>query len=73
MPTPVSLYLITFNEAQNLREVLPTVLRADEVVVVNSFSTDGTITAFDTNNGHRLCHLYNLLIHRQPGKLRRRP
>lgn len=42
MPTPVSLYIITFNEAQNLREVLPTVLWADEVVVVDSFSTDGT-------------------------------
>ena len=42
MPEPVSLYLITFNEAQNLREVLPTVLWADEVVVVDSFSTDDT-------------------------------
>ncbi len=42
MPTPVSLYIITFNEAQNLREVLPTVLWADEVVVVDSFSTDDT-------------------------------
>jgi len=42
MPEPVSLYIITFNEAQNLREVLPTVLWADEVVVVDSFSTDDT-------------------------------
>lgn len=42
MPTPVSLYIITFNEANNLREVLPTVLWADEVVVVDSFSTDDT-------------------------------
>ena len=42
MPTPVSLYIITFNEAQNLREVLPTVMWADEVVVVDSFSTDDT-------------------------------
>ena len=42
MPTPVSLYIITFNEAQNLRELLPTVTWADEVVVVDSFSTDGT-------------------------------
>jgi glycosyltransferase involved in cell wall biosynthesis len=42
MPTPVSLYIITFNEAKNLREVLPTVLWADEVVVVDSFSTDET-------------------------------
>jgi glycosyltransferase involved in cell wall biosynthesis len=42
MSEPVSLYIIAFNEAQNLREVLPTVLWADEVVVVDSFSTDDT-------------------------------
>jgi glycosyltransferase involved in cell wall biosynthesis len=42
MPEPVSLYIIAFNEAQNLREVLPTVLWADEVVVVDSFSADDT-------------------------------
>jgi glycosyltransferase involved in cell wall biosynthesis len=42
MPTPVSLYIITFNEAENLRAVLPTVLWADEVVVMDSFSTDDT-------------------------------
>jgi cellulose synthase/poly-beta-1,6-N-acetylglucosamine synthase-like glycosyltransferase len=42
MPEPVSLYIIAFNEAKNLREVLPTVLWADEVVVVDSFSTDET-------------------------------
>ena len=33
MPEPVSLYIITFNDADNLRAVLPTVLWADEVVV----------------------------------------
>jgi hypothetical protein len=42
MSEPVSLYIIAFNEAHNLREVLPTVLWADEVVVVDSFSTDDT-------------------------------
>ena len=42
MPEPVSLYIIAFNEAHNLREVLPTVLWADEVTVVDSFSTDDT-------------------------------
>ncbi len=42
MSEPVSLYIITFNEARNLREVLPTVQWADEVVVVDSFSTDDT-------------------------------
>ena len=42
MPEPVSLYIITYNEAANLRAVLPTVVWADEVVVVDSFSTDDT-------------------------------
>ena len=42
---PVSLYIITYNEANNLCEVLPTVLWADEVVVVDSFSTDDTATS----------------------------
>jgi glycosyltransferase involved in cell wall biosynthesis len=44
MPTaqPVSLYIITFNDADNLRAVLPTVSWADEVVVADSFSTDDT-------------------------------
>lgn|SRR5487761_2070369 len=42
MHEPVTLYIIAFNEAQNLRAVLPTVLWADEVLVVDSFSTDDT-------------------------------
>jgi len=42
MPEPVSLYIITCNEADNLRAVLPTAMWADEVVVVDSFSTDAT-------------------------------
>jgi len=43
MPEPVSLYIIAYQEAANLREVLPTVLWADEVLVVDSFSTDDTV------------------------------
>lgn len=39
---PITAYTLTFNEADNLRAVLPTVLWADEVVVVDSFSTDDT-------------------------------
>jgi glycosyltransferase involved in cell wall biosynthesis len=39
---PVSLYVIAYNEAANLRALLPTVRWADEVVVVDSFSTDDT-------------------------------
>lgn len=42
MPEPVSLYIIAYQEAANLREVLPTVTWADEVVVVDSFSADDT-------------------------------
>jgi glycosyltransferase involved in cell wall biosynthesis len=42
MPEPISLYVIAYNEAHNLRAVLPTVGWADEVVVVDSFSTDDT-------------------------------
>ena len=42
MPELISLYIIAYNEAGNLREVLPTVSWADEVVVVDSFSTDDT-------------------------------
>jgi glycosyltransferase involved in cell wall biosynthesis len=42
MAESVSLYIITFQDAAQLREVLPTVLWADEVVVVDSFSTDDT-------------------------------
>ena len=42
MPEPVSLYIIAYQEAANLREVLPTVMWADEVVVVDSFSPDDT-------------------------------
>jgi glycosyltransferase involved in cell wall biosynthesis len=43
MPEPVSLYIIAYNEAKNLREVLPTVLWADEVLVADSFSMDDTV------------------------------
>jgi len=42
MAEPVSLYIIAYNSAADLRAVLPTVLWADEVTVVDSFSTDDT-------------------------------
>ena len=74
----VSLYIITFNEVQNLREVLSTILCTGEDIAWDSFSKDGTMTSFDTCTSnrqlrHRLCHLYNLLIYRQPGKVRPHP
>jgi len=42
MAEPVSLFIIAYNEADNLRALLPSVSWADEVLVVDSFSTDAT-------------------------------
>ncbi len=39
---PVSVIIPTYNEEENLRELLPLVQWADEVLVIDSFSTDGT-------------------------------
>ncbi|MGB7769077.1 MAG: glycosyltransferase family 2 protein [Verrucomicrobiia bacterium] len=44
MSRPVSLYIIGYNEEANLRELLPTVTWADEIVYVDSFSTDRSAT-----------------------------
>jgi glycosyltransferase involved in cell wall biosynthesis len=42
MKPPVSLYIIGYNEEANLRALLPTVKWADEILYVDSFSTDQT-------------------------------
>lgn len=42
MTPRVTVYIIGFNEEDNLRELLPTVRWADEILYVDSFSTDGT-------------------------------
>ena len=42
MTIPVTVYVLAYQEEANLRQVLPTVTWADEVLVVDSFSTDGT-------------------------------
>lgn len=42
MSIPVTVYILAYQEEANLRQVLPTVKWADEVLVVDSFSTDGT-------------------------------
>ena len=39
----ISVYIITFNEINKLKAALESVLWADEVIVVDSHSTDGTI------------------------------
>ena len=40
--TPISAYLITLNEEAHLEEVLASLAGADEIVVVDSGSTDRT-------------------------------
>jgi len=40
---PVSVYMITFNNARTVEKALRSVAWADEIVVVDSFSTDGTL------------------------------
>lgn len=64
---PVSLYVIAYNEAAHLAELLPTVLWADEIIVLDSFSTDGTA---------ELCRKYAVRHENQPfqgfGALRNR-
>jgi len=42
MHRPLTVYIPVYQEEANLRQVLPTVGWADEVLVVDSFSTDGT-------------------------------
>lgn len=39
----ISVYIITYNEAEKMREALETVLWADEVIVADSYSTDDTV------------------------------
>ena len=39
---PISIIIPTFNEESNLRQLLPLVSWADEILVVDSFSTDET-------------------------------
>lgn len=40
---PISVYIITYNEAAKIKEAVESVFWADEVLVVDSDSTDGTI------------------------------
>ena len=42
MPT-VSVYIIAYNEAEKIRQAIASVLWADEIIVADSNSTDGTI------------------------------
>jgi glycosyltransferase involved in cell wall biosynthesis len=39
----ITAYTMTYNEAHQVRDVLETIRWADEIIVVDSFSTDGTV------------------------------
>ena len=41
--TPITVYTLTLNEAHQIRDVLESVRWADDLVLVDSFSTDGTV------------------------------
>jgi glycosyltransferase involved in cell wall biosynthesis len=40
---PITAYTLTYNEARQLRAVLESIKWADQIIVVDSFSTDGTV------------------------------
>ena len=42
-PRKITVYIMSFNEARQIRAVLESVKWADELIVVDSFSTDGTV------------------------------
>ncbi|QCW99349.1 glycosyltransferase [Aggregatimonas sangjinii] len=46
----ISALLITFNEIANIDEVLENIQFADEIIVVDSYSTDGTVERIKTNS-----------------------
>lgn len=54
--TKISVYIIAYNESEKIRETITSVQWADEVVVVDSWSTDGT-TEIATELGSRVVHV----------------
>ena len=40
----ISVYIIAFNEAEKIRDCINSVLWADEIIVADSHSTDGTLS-----------------------------
>ncbi|RKY95140.1 MAG: glycosyltransferase family 2 protein, partial [Ignavibacteriae bacterium] len=55
MPNKISCVIITFNEEENIRRTLNSVKWCDEIVVVDSGSTDKTIELCEEFN----CRIYN--------------
>ena len=52
----LSVYIITFNEAEKIRDCINSVLWADEIIVVDSHSTDGT-TEIAIELGAKVIHI----------------
>jgi glycosyltransferase involved in cell wall biosynthesis len=44
----ISVYIIAYNEAEKVRATIESVLWADEIIVVDSWSTDGTADIANT-------------------------
>ena len=43
MSTKITVFIMSYNEAHQIRQVLESVKWADEIILVDSFSTDGTV------------------------------
>ncbi len=54
---PVSAYVITYNEEKDIRQCLESLKDFDEIIVVDSFSTDGTLS---------ICREFTDKIHQRP-------
>ena len=52
----ISVYIIAFNEAKKIRDCISTVLWADEIIVADSYSTDGT-TEIAIELGAKVIHI----------------
>ena len=55
-PNRLSAYLITLNEAEHLDEVLSALTGVDEIIVVDSGSTDGTIAIAERHGAKIISH-----------------
>ena len=52
----ISVYIIAFNEAEKIRDCINSVLWADEIIVADSHSTDGT-TEIAEKLGAKVIHI----------------